>query len=337
MSKIIKLMCFGTGGLSDVVKRAIDPEKAAIVGYINSDKALEGSVSNGLKVIHPESLCNVSYDLIIIAAGACDSMVAQLKSVGVGPEKMAVYNALESKTVESLVMDLNARINTFRSRSALEECMFYRTDVIGLATMPILGRSRSIDLSDRLTDFVRYSSLELVGREIERNKIPGCVAELGVYRGDFAVKINETFGDRKLYLFDTFVGFDHEQAENDQRNGLTANVGTQFVDTSPEQVLSRMKYPEKCVVRAGLFPATATGLENEVYCFVSIDADLFEPILDGLKYFYPRLAPGGFIFVHDYNNSIFMGANLAVREFADTNKLAFFPLSDSCGTAVFAK
>jgi hypothetical protein len=56
-------------------------------------------------------------------------------------------------------------------------------------------------------DYVRYSSLELVAREIYENKISGNVAELGVYQGGFAQYINQIFPDRKLYLFDTFEGF----------------------------------------------------------------------------------------------------------------------------------
>lgn len=36
----------------------------------------------------------------------------------------------------------------------------------------------------------------------------GCVAEAGVFQGNFAKVINANFPDRKLYLFDTFEGFD---------------------------------------------------------------------------------------------------------------------------------
>jgi hypothetical protein len=35
-------------------------------------------------------------------------------------------------------------------------------------------------------DYVRCSSLELVAREIHENNVSGNVAELGVFKGDFA-------------------------------------------------------------------------------------------------------------------------------------------------------
>jgi O-methyltransferase len=47
-----------------------------------------------------------------------------------------------------------------------------------------------------------------------------------------------------------------------------------------------MKYKENCIVRKGYFPETAEDLEDE-FVFVSIDADLYEPIYNGLCYFYP--------------------------------------------------
>ena len=59
-------------------------------------------------------------------------------------------------------------------------------------------------------DFVRYTTLELCCNEIKRNKVNGNVAELGVYKGDFAKRLNQLFPDKKLYLFDTFEGFDEK-------------------------------------------------------------------------------------------------------------------------------
>jgi O-methyltransferase len=43
-------------------------------------------------------------------------------------------------------------------------------------------------------------------------------------------------------------------------------------------------------------------LEGELFAFVSLDFDKYEPTLAGLEFFYPRVAPGGFVFVHDYTS-----------------------------------
>lgn len=198
-----------------------------------------------------------------------------------------------------------------------------------------LERSRKIDLSKYAGDYVRNSSLEMVAHEIDTGNIPGSTAELGVYRGDFARIINEVFPDRTLYLFDTFEGFDQQDLGIEKDSGFSG--GTQdFSGTSVEMVLEKMPNPANCVIRKGYFPESAAGVEDD-FAFVSIDADLYKPIVDGLSFFYPRLARGGYIFVHDYNNDEYKGAKAAVRQFCREQGVGFFPLPDACGSAVITK
>ena len=55
-------------------------------------------------------------------------------------------------------------------------------------------------------------------------------------------------------------------------------------------------------MRQGYVPETFAGLEDEQFAFAMIDLDLYEPTVASLEFFYPRLSPGGFLFVHDYNS-----------------------------------
>jgi len=185
-------------------------------------------------------------------------------------------------------------------------------------------------------EYIRSSSLELVAREIREREVAGAVAEVGVYRGEFARLINVAFPDRKLYLFDTFSGFDNGHVEEDASRGRVSSV-QDFSQTSIDLVLSKMRIRENCVVMPGVFPDSASSCAERRFAFVSLDCDLYRPIYEGLTYFYPRLSAGGYVFVHDYNNLSYRGAKQAVREFATEHKLAYFPLSDSSGSAVFAK
>jgi O-methyltransferase len=107
-------------------------------------------------------------------------------------------------------------------------------------------------------DYIRASSLELIANEIYDKNIEGVVAELGVYRGDFAKIINVAFPDRKLYLFDTFEGFDELDVEAELRNNYSRG-DQDFSETSIELVLSKMKYKDNCIVKKGHFPETAMG------------------------------------------------------------------------------
>ena len=205
-------------------------------------------------------------------------------------------------------------------------------------TMNNLGRARHVDVhsTSYTNEYIRLSSFDPVVEEIERRKVPGDVAELGVYKGDFAAVINRAFPTRTLYLFDTFEGFNSSEVDSDQKlRGLKGR--RDFSDTSEREVLKRMPHPERCAIRKAFFPQTAEGLEDRRFCFVSIDTDLYDPIIAGLSFFSPRLSPGGFIFVHDYNNDLFPGAKAAVQEFCAGNALSFVPLPDKYGTAVFTK
>jgi O-methyltransferase len=210
--------------------------------------------------------------------------------------------------------------------------MAYRKNYVFFKSMPMLERKRKFNVFDG--DYVRLSSLELVADEINYLGIPGNVAELGVYRGDFAKCINEAFPERKLYLFDTFEGFDERDIKIDRQKGYS--LGEDEFHTSVGLVLKKMKYPDNCVVRKGWFPESAYGISDK-FVFVSIDVDLYQPIYAGLEFFFPRLVRGGYIFVHDYNSKKYSGVKAAVREFCMQNNTVFFPLTDRTGSAVIPK
>lgn len=199
----------------------------------------------------------------------------------------------------------------------------------------LLYQSRKRNIDRNYMDYIRIASLELVAQEIYEKNISGAVAELGVYKGKFARYINQFFPNRKLYLFDTFKGFDNSDIKSEIEKNYS--LGDQdFSNTSVKNVLGIMPHPENCVVREGFFPETALGLEEE-FVFVSLDTDLFDPIYNGLTYFYPRLKKGGYIFIHDYNNDNYKGAKMAVRKFCEENDVAYLPLPDSAGSAIISK
>ena len=182
-------------------------------------------------------------------------------------------------------------------------------------------------------------------KRIQDKRIPGAIAELGVYRGDTAWQLNLLAPERILYLFDTFAGFDERDFPDHDKSGTVANdksdtlgKAADFRDTSVNLVIKRMPFPENVVVREGYFPATTEGMEDIKYAFVSLDPDLYAPVLAGLEYFYPRLSDGGVIVVHDYDNRQFEGVRKAVDDFENKNcTLRIVPLGDLHGSCVIVK
>lgn len=211
---------------------------------------------------------------------------------------------------------------------------FLKGEIVLDQQMIGLNRNRRINVPP-ITNYIRISTLEIVANEIYENNVPGAVAELGVYKGQFAKYINGVFPDRSFYLFDTFKGFDQKDVTVETANNFS--TGDQdFSDTSETAVLAKMQFPKNCIVKKGWFPESLDGLEDR-FCFVSLDADLYQPIYDGLEYFYPRLSRGGYIFIHDFNNKGYEGAKQAVRDFCRKYEIGYVPMTDTWGSAIISK
>ena len=186
-------------------------------------------------------------------------------------------------------------------------------------------------------DLVRRDMIILLLRTIIENKIKGEIAELGVYKGETAKLIHHYCPDRTLNLFDTFEGFSEKDVskENDQiRNSESVN---NFKDTSVDSIL-RFIDPQNSNVRVyqGYFPETVNKkLEQSIFSFVHLDADLFEPTKNGLEFFYPRVSSGGIILIHDYN--AWPGCRKAVDEFFCLKKEFPVPMPDKSGSAIIVK
>jgi len=179
-------------------------------------------------------------------------------------------------------------------------------------------------------DKVRLYNFWLQIQRINKDKINGDFAELGVYKGESSQLLHHMAPDRKLHLFDTFEGFTLTDLQPE--TGVASTYSTRnFADTSINKVLKKINgNPEKINVHPGYFPESTAGLDYVAYAFVNLDADLYNPTKAGLEYFYPRLSPGGVIFIHDYNNK-WEGLMKAVDEFALTipEKLVLVPDLDS--------
>ena len=190
----------------------------------------------------------------------------------------------------------------------------------------------------------RYAFIRDFSRKIYEEKIDGNVAECGVYRGESAKFINYYFPDRKIYLFDTFEGFAEKDLTAEKMLGNTAfnksifATTSVFTDTAVKYVLKKLKYPENAIIKRGYFPETASGLEDQ-FAFVNLDMDLYVPMLEGLRFFWPKLMQGGCILLHDYYHPELPGVKMAVMDFEKElgEMLLKFPIGDHCSIAVMKR
>ncbi|HEG2599166.1 TPA: class I SAM-dependent methyltransferase [Campylobacter jejuni] len=193
-----------------------------------------------------------------------------------------------------------------------------------------------IDLSLTFVPYyARLNFIKTISLEFQDKNIIGAVAELGVFRGKTAREINRFFKDDTLYLFDTFEGFNEKDIIKETGLAKQANIND-FSNTSLDFVKKQMPYLDQCCFVKGYFPESVTQIsQNEKFKFVNIDMDLYQPILEGLEYFYPRLVKNGVILIHDYFHPYYTGAKKAVDEFCQKMNLKCFPIGDAFSVAIF--
>ena len=206
------------------------------------------------------------------------------------------------------------------------------------AQLAALGYEGEVFTPSALKVFdARSATMRLLAEQINTLAVPGDIAELGVFRGDFAVQLNAAFPERALHLFDTFEGFCAQDIEVEQQNHYSrAEVGD-FAETAKDIVDKRLIYRERAIFHKGYFPATFRGCEELHFAFVSVDADLYAPTAAALPLFWERLSPGGVLLIHDVYSTQFCGVRHAVDEFCNGKKILPMLVCDLHGSAVIRK
>lgn len=157
---------------------------------------------------------------------------------------------------------------------------------------------------------------ELYQAVVACDKIPGDMAEAGVFLGGTALVMLSGSPGKRIHLFDTFEGLPH--GEGDFAAGEWKGSMADVKQTLAEEA-DRLEF------HPGLFPASAAGLEDLRFSCVHLDLDLYDSTLAALHWFWPRMASGGILLSHDYPLSD--GVVKAFHEFFDPRTEPFFALS----------
>jgi len=248
---------------------------AEIVAFTDNNNELWGKIRLGHKIIPPKDILNYEFDKIVICI---DDYTMDCRTEG------AI--AMDEIYIQLLVL-------------GIDECKILVNSINGIT---IRYDPRIIDLRKLAADLWNVS---------------GHIAECGVLRGHFAGYINEIFNDRKLYLFDTFSGFDIKDIREE-----TSKISKQWLNDyrvlfqygNEKIALARCPFRENVIIRKGYIPKTFTGLETEQFAFVNLDMDLYQPTLESLLFFIPRMSRGGIIWVYDYYNVALPGVKQAIDE-----------------------
>jgi len=179
-----------------------------------------------------------------------------------------------------------------------------------------------------------------------QNNIAGDFVECGVWRGGNALIAASVFkrynSCKKVYLFDTFEGFDNiTTTDKDNLIADMSNVSDEIRTDEDLQVLMAKLYDtaqnrnslnavrttfEKCgllddnivfVKGDVLETLNSCTLPSEI-CVLRLDTDLYESTKFELESLYPRLSIEGVLMLDDYG--FHEGSRLAVEDYFSENK-----------------
>ena len=272
-------------------------------------------------------------DYLIIANAYFAENVAQCIQLGIDLRKVVITDNVQVPGFQEMFFRLkNISEELYTGALDTQLRLVYANEFDRRDEKRVLGTGRYDGFRSYMLDYFRFRTFEFAAGEIIKDNVPGAAAELGVFRGTFSALINQVFLDRKLYLFDTFHGFDQRDQRYDDDSEIH-NLKLDFSDTSVEMVLEKMIWIQNVIIRKGWFPDSAKGVNDE-FCCVRLDMDLYQPTKSGLEFFYPRMIHGGYICVHDCRSRNFDGARKAVEEFCKKYSLNYMNMPDDLGTAV---
>lgn len=154
-----------------------------------------------------------------------------------------------------------------------------------------------------LREFARYTAT-----------LPGVMAECGCYVGVSSWFMAQVSRQTDLYLFDSFEGLSKPEEFDQPRDGVqTWEKGD--LRTTEDVLRQNLSEFSHVHVLKGWIPTRFPVVADKFFRLVHIDVDLYQPTLDSLAFFYPRLTPGGVIVLDDYGYLTCPGANKAANEY----------------------
>ena len=153
-------------------------------------------------------------------------------------------------------------------------------------------------------------------------KIPGDIAEVGVYYGGSAAIICEAKKNKILHLYDTFRGL----PEVSFKDSIQFKKGQ--YNATLDMVKKSLGAYKNVLFNKGVFPQSALNFPSNVkFSFVHLDVDIYSSTKTSLEFFYPRMSKGGVIISHDYISSD--GVGQAFDEFFKNKPEPIIELSGS--------
>jgi O-methyltransferase len=185
----------------------------------------------------------------------------------------------------------------------------------------------------------RQQNLVRICEILEEDGIPGSIVECGVLDGGGSALMAYATrrSGRPVHMFDSWDGLPVAAAGD----GAVARKWVGQCVGSPTRVFEIMKAlniePSRLHAHRGWFHETFPQAAETVGspAMLHVDCDFYEPVLLTLETWYPKLVPGGFVQIDDYE--AFSGCRKATDEFLTVHRETQLEFWGAFGRAIYLR
>ena len=177
-----------------------------------------------------------------------------------------------------------------------------------------VGRDWPAD-AETMIGMQRLTSLQHCVETVLQEDIPGDLVECGVWRGGASILMRAVlaaYGDEKrnVWLCDSFEGVPPPDVERYQADKLPRfNIGLHhaapILAVTQDQVKANFEryglLDDQVRFIPGWFKDTLHNAPIEQISVLRLDGDLYESTIQALEPLYPKLSPGGYCIIDDFN------------------------------------
>jgi len=193
------------------------------------------------------------------------------------------------------------------------------------------AQSKNIPISDSNLKRLRFFALAGWCQSISGRKL-NHVAECGCFLGHSTYMLSHILKasgfENTFHVFDSFEGLSDFTSED--LAPITSDISADELRRLSPQNKPHKKRPFAASLDVfedllsdfsfvkpykGWIPSRFNEVENLTFSFVNLDLDIYQPTLDALSFFYPRVESGGIIWFDDYGLNTWPGCTKAVDEF----------------------
>jgi len=175
--------------------------------------------------------------------------------------------------------------------------------------------------ADTMIGLRRLDNLERCVRDVIEQNVPGDLIETGVWRGGaciFMRAVLKAYGveDRIVWVADSFRGLPKADAGrlDDIEDALwTYDFLAVPLDSVKANFARYRLLDDQVRFLPGWFQDTLPSAPVERLAVLRLDGDMYDSTMIALRSLYPKLSPGGYVIVDDYN--AIRGCKQAVDEF----------------------